>query len=90
MLVIMIMCKLFPKYEKNKFIFCKVVFGLENTMNFIYSIMAHPLTPGMKLPSPPRLPSPATPPSPPTVAPEGIFPNLYSTFLYSLVKTFCS
>ena len=36
MLVIMIMCKLFPKYEKNKFIFCKVVFGLERKYNELY------------------------------------------------------
>ena len=69
--VIVIMCKLFPKYEKNEFIFCKVVFGLEKN-NELY-LLVHP---GLKLPPPPRVPSPATPPSPPTAAPEGGFPNI--------------
>ena len=35
-IMIMIMCKLFPKYEEKEFIICEVVFGLERKNNELY------------------------------------------------------
>ena len=58
--VIVIMCKLFPKYEKNEFIFCKVVFGLEKN-NELY-LLVHP---GLKLSFTPTCPFTSYTPLPP-------------------------